>query len=127
MQDAAIRAYLDALSRGDLDQLMALFAPEAIVHSPLYGQQPAHVFYPALLQDSAASNIELLHIFQSHSPQQAAVNFLYHWTLANGDAVTFDCVDIFRFDADGKISELKIIYDASQTRQHWSVLKTPRP
>ncbi|MCI4650287.1 nuclear transport factor 2 family protein [Phaeodactylibacter sp.] len=116
MQDTAIRAYLDALSRGDLEQLMALFAPKAIIHSPLYGQQPARVFYPALLEDSAASHIELLQIFQSHSPQHAAVNFLYHWTLANGEEVTFDCVDIFRFNEAGKIAELKIIYDASQTR-----------
>jgi len=116
MQDAAIRNYLDALSRGDLDQLMALFDPKATVYSPLYGQQPARVFYPALLQDSAASHIELLQIFQSNSPQYAAVNFLYHWTLANGEEVTFDCVDIFQFDKAGKITELKIIYDASQTR-----------
>lgn len=126
MQDATIRTYLDALSRGDLNQLMALFAPEAIVHSPLYGQQPAHVFYPALLQDSTASNIELLQIFHTLGTEYAAVNFLYHWTLANGEQVTFDCVDIFRFTETGKIKELKIIYDASQTRQHWSALKTPR-
>jgi ketosteroid isomerase-like protein len=116
MQDDAIHSYLDALSRGDLDQLLALFAPQAIVHSPLYGQQAARAFYPALLQDSAASHIEPLQIFQSNSPQYAAVNFLYHWTLANGEEVTFDCVDIFQFDKAGKITELKIIYDASQTR-----------
>ncbi|MCR9054254.1 nuclear transport factor 2 family protein [Phaeodactylibacter xiamenensis] len=116
MQENAIRTYLDALSRGDLAQLLDLFAPQAIVHSPLYGQQAARNFYPALLKDSSASNIELLHIFNTHSTEHAAVNFLYHWTLANGEQVTFDCVDIFRFDAAGKITELKIIYDASQTR-----------
>ncbi|WP_372505867.1 nuclear transport factor 2 family protein [Actinomadura madurae] len=34
------RAYLRALERGDLDEILALFHPDAVVHSPLYGRRP---------------------------------------------------------------------------------------
>ena len=37
-------------------------------------------------------------------------------TLADGSQVAFDCVDLFEWDEAQKISQLKIIYDASQTR-----------
>lgn len=116
MKEAVIQAYLDALAQGDLKQLLALFAPDAMVYSPLYGEKQASVFYPCLLQDSTASNIELLQIFRTAGSAHAAVNFLYHWTLASGEQVTFDCVDIFHFNAEDQITALKIIYDASQTR-----------
>ncbi|MEQ8702592.1 MAG: nuclear transport factor 2 family protein [Phaeodactylibacter sp.] len=116
MQEALILAYLDALSKGDLPALLELFAPAAVVYSPLYGKKTAKIFYADLLKDSKASHIELLNVFQAPGTSHAAVNFLYHWTLANGEQVRFDCVDIFHFNAAGKIIKLKIIYDASLTR-----------
>ena len=111
-----IKAYLQALEAGDYQQLIQLFAEEAAVHSPLYGQRPAREFYRELLADSAASHIRLLHIYHQPGSQRSAANFIYEWTLADGSQVAFDCVDLFEWDEAQKISQLKIIYDASQTR-----------
>lgn len=43
-----VTAYLNALGASDLDAMLALFADDAVVHSPLYGTLPAREFYPGL-------------------------------------------------------------------------------
>lgn len=114
--ESVIKAYLQALHNGHHQEILALFAPNAEVVSPLYGTRPAKVFYKELLDDTNTSRIELLDIFINDKKQTAAVNFLYHWTLADGTPVSFDCVDVIEFDDQNKITHLKIIYDTVQTR-----------
>ena len=46
-------AYLAALEASDEAGVLALFAADAIVHSPLYGPVPAAGFYPALFRDTS--------------------------------------------------------------------------
>lgn len=115
--DKQIKAYLQGLEAGDYLQLLGLFAEGAVVHSPLYGQRPAREFYRELLSDSAASCIRLLHTYHQAGGARSAVYFIYEWTLADGSQVTFDCVDLFEWNDEGQITELRIIYDASRTRQ----------
>ncbi len=114
--DEHIRTYLRGLEAGDYEQLSALFAEGAMVHSPLYGKVPAREFYRQLLNDSAASRIRLIHTFHQAGGRRSAAYFVYEWTLADGSRLAFDCVDLFEWDAAGKISELRIIYDTSLTR-----------
>lgn len=116
MHEAIMQAYLKALESADLTAILSLFSKDAKVHSPLYGERPAKAFFPELLQDSRTSRIEPLAFFGSSQANRGAVNFHYHWTLADGQAVTFDCVDLFDFDQRGKIKRLRIIYDTAQTR-----------
>lgn len=111
-----IKAYLQSLEAGDYQQLINLFAAGAIVHSPLYGRRTAPEFYRSLLADSAGSRIQLLHIYHQPGSRRAAVNFIYEWTLANGSELAFDCVDLFEWNEEQQFTQLKIIYDASQTR-----------
>lgn len=119
-----VAEYLRALEGGSAEAVLRLFAAGAMVHSPLYGEQPATEFYPALFADSSASRITPLIAFQGLPPAQAgAAYFRYHWTLANGELVVFDCVDVFQFDGQGLITDLRIIYDASETRRALSALK----
>ncbi len=49
-----VASYLAALERADLDGVLKLFTPDAVVHSPLHGQLPAAQFYPALFADTGA-------------------------------------------------------------------------
>ena len=121
---ATIRQYLNALEKADFDQLMTLFSDKAIVISPLYGRRPASEFYKELLEDTKQSKLKLLGIFNNSNEKSAAVNFLYEWTLANGEVNSFDCVDIFEFEKEGKIKSVKIIYDTAQTRPDFEQLKT---
>ena len=122
-----IKAYLQGLEAGDYQQLISLFADEAVVHSPLYGKRSARTFYRELLDDSSASRIRLLHIYHQPGGRRAAVNFIYEWALANGSQVAFDCVDLFEWNEEEKITELKIIYDASQSRPALEQQHNQRP
>jgi ketosteroid isomerase-like protein len=54
-----VASYLAALERADLDGMLKLFTPDAVVHSPQYGQLPAAQFYPALLADTGQSRLTL--------------------------------------------------------------------
>lgn len=119
----AIKKYLDALQKSDYENLINLFASDAIVHSPLYGEVEAKKFYKDLFKDTNKSVISLKEIFMSEDGSKGAVNFLYDWTLSDGSPVSFDCVDIFKFNSEGKIQQLTIIYDTSQTRPKFDKLK----
>jgi hypothetical protein len=114
--ETIIKNYLQALRNGNYAEVMALFAANATVVSPLYGVQAAALFYKKLLADTNSSQIELLDVFTNVEKRTAAVNFIYHWTLANDTATSFDCVDVFDFDEAYQIKQLKIIYDTVQTR-----------
>lgn len=118
-----IKKYLSALEKSDYENLISLFASNAIVHSPLYGEVKARKFYQDLFKDTTKSVITLKDIFISEDGSKGAVNFLYSWTLSDGSAVAFDCVDIFKFNSERKIQELTIIYDTSQTRPKFDKLK----
>ena len=55
-------------------------------------------------------------IFEEPTSGNIALYFQYDWTLEHGRQVTFDVVDILTFDAENKITSLKIIYDTVQAR-----------
>ncbi|PCN50577.1 hypothetical protein B6U99_03845 [Candidatus Geothermarchaeota archaeon ex4572_27] len=111
----AIRAYLKALEKGDYGAIMRLFAPNAVVDSPLYGRVKADEYYNMLMRKTRESRIKLIQLFKDGNV--GAAYFTYEWTLEDGVKVKFDCVDIFYFTADGKIRELKIIYDTYDVRR----------
>lgn len=110
--------YLAALNEGNLDAVLALFAPDAQVYSPLYGQRDAPSFYTDLFADTNQSETRLLNVFDTSTTGRAvALHFEYDWTLANGELVHFECVDVFSLTSDGlKFQALKIIYDTANIR-----------
>ncbi len=110
--------YLAALNDGNLDAVLALFTPDAGVVSPLYGVKPATQFYRELFADTSRSQTRLLNVFlpQDDAPS-VALHFQYDWTLANGQPVSFECVDVFELDAERThFSKLTIIYDTAPLR-----------
>jgi ketosteroid isomerase-like protein len=106
--------YLGALERGDLEGVLALFHPEAIVHSPLYGPSPAAEFYPRLLTDTGRSELHLRGVTQGE--RLVGVWFRFDWTLPSGTAAGFECVDMLELDDEGLITTLRIFYDTVTTR-----------
>ena len=110
-------AYLAALAAGDLHRILALFAADATVRSPVYGTQPADAFFAGLLADTRASRVALRDIFSGvDDASKLALAFDYAWDLASGDTVTFTVVDIMTLDAAGRIARLEIFYDASEAK-----------
>lgn len=111
------QAYLTALEAGDLDRILALFAPGATVISPLYGAQPAPAFFARLLADTRSSELSLTQVYTGvAATRQIALLFDYRWHLTSGETLLFSVVDIMTLDGAGKISTLQIFYDASAAR-----------
>ena len=116
-RETIIRRYLNELSDGNTNGIISLFSDNAKVKSPVYGIMLATEFYTKLAEDTSSSEIKLLQIYQSitdyEKSDEWAACFNYKWTLLDGILVDFDVVDLFKFNADNLITELRIIYDLS--------------
>jgi hypothetical protein len=121
-KENVIKAYLKGLETGLYEEVVQLFAPSAIVHSPLYGRIEAERFYKELFSDTQSSKITLKTTFISpNKPDTAAAHFIYSWTMQDGSYVQFECVDIFEFAPQSdKIASLTIIYDTYHTRKDFA-------
>lgn len=112
--------YLSALQAGDAAAVLTLFAPDAMVSSPLYGTLPAATFYARLFDDTQASRTRLRTVLRGPDGAQgggvAALYFEYDWELG-GELTHFDVVDVLELGPDGLIQALTIIYDTARTRE----------
>lgn len=108
--------YLEYLENGDVERIIALFSPNGIVESPVYGCMKATLFYPKLKSDTSNSKLKLRGIFEDNETSSLALYFNYTWILKNNKKVAFNVVDILEFDAQHKISKLTIIYDTVRSR-----------
>ncbi|MGI5488127.1 nuclear transport factor 2 family protein [Microtetraspora malaysiensis] len=111
--------YLDALARGDLPAVLALYRPGAIVHSPLYGPIPATEFYPELFADTGRAKLNLLGATEgaaTNGGRIVTIWFQFDWTLPSGQPADFECVDVLELADDGRIAALHIIYDTVTAR-----------
>ena len=126
LEDLCTR-YLAALNAGDLEGVRALFTPDAVVVSPLYGVRPAHDFYAELFADTSRSETTLLHVFDSSTEGRAvALHFRYVWTLTSGTVVSFECVDVFELADDGQhFTKMTIIYDTAPLRADFEASRRP--
>ena len=114
-----VSAYLSALERADAEAVLELFAPGAMVHSPLYGPRPATEFYPELFADTSRAALTLLGVADGRTQQGAAlISFWFHfdWRLPSGAAAPFDVVDLAELAEDGRIAALRIVYDTVSVR-----------
>lgn len=117
------KQYIDFLSKGNVEKIIALFTENGKVHSPIYGELRADKFYETLNDDTINSEIKLKGIFEDSTTKNLALYFEYKWTVKSGKIVNFDVVDIIEFDTQNKISELKIIYDTVVSRRLIEELK----
>lgn len=117
--------YLDALNRGGLDDVHALFTEDAKVVSPLYGERPAFAFYRDLFADTSRSETTLLNVFDAtDGGASIALHFQYLWTLSDGKKVAFECVDVFKLnETRDRFEKLTIIYDTAPLRGDFESLK----
>lgn len=119
MSDDLVARYLAAVEAADVPGMLALFTPDAVVHSPLYGDVPAAEFYPQLFADTGAAELTLLGTMTGESVAgRPLVSFLFHfdWTLPTGTRAPFDVVDVAELADDGRIASLRIVYDTVDVR-----------
>lgn len=119
-KETVVKNYIRGLEKGSYEDVIVLFAPHALVHSPLYGEIEAAGFYKELFSDTTSSKITLKSTYIStDNPRGAAAHFIYSWTMKDGSLAEFECVDVFEFDSNGKIEKLTIIYDTKDTRLYF--------
>jgi steroid delta-isomerase len=110
--DQTMRAYVDAFNRKDLEGILALFNDNAQIHSPTQnGPQAPRVFFTGLLERSQGATFALKHVFWGTARNDGAIHFDYSKPQADGGTKTFDCVDVFEFGPNGKIDDMRIIFD----------------
>jgi ketosteroid isomerase-like protein len=115
--------YIAHLANGNVESLVELFAVDGTVESPLYGHMQASQFYQELFSDTTQSELQVKGIFEDQESNSIALYFNYIWTMKNDEVAEFDVVDIIKFDLQGKIENLKIIYDTVKSREFLKKLK----
>ena len=118
---ALVDTYLEALRLGDAEIAISLFSHDGVVDSPLYGEQPAREFYPALFADTSESVLTLRKILLSVDTTTIAFWFDFDWILANGTPAPFTVVDVAELDDSGRIKHLHIVYDTHPIRDAWGL------
>lgn len=112
------KQYLSAISERDMEQILSLFQPGALVSSPLSGTTDVEAFHRRLFQDIDRSIPRIKHIFATVNDLSAvALHFSHTWILKNGEVVEFDGINIFEVTEDGsRFSKLTIMYDSAPLR-----------
>ena len=127
--EAAVETYLSALREADVERVLALFAPDALVHSPLYGVLPPAEFYPRLFADTSEANLQLRSVMHGREASGVrTMSFWFHfdWRLPSGAAAPFDVIDAVTLDDEGAFASLHIIYDTVDVRPAFEA-ETGRP
>ncbi|WPP49339.1 nuclear transport factor 2 family protein [Catalinimonas niigatensis] len=107
-----IETYLRGLEEFDVSAISTLFSKSAVVHSPWYGKMAARVILQETFFRYQKSVITLLHIFQEVDKRHmAAAHFRYDWRVRDSSMQSFECVDVFYFDAHYNIREMHISYN----------------
>ena len=126
--DTIANNYLEALEEANLEKVLSLFTPDAVVNSPLYGDRKASDFYPELFEDTSDSKLTLKGVMEGSSTQSGidliSIWFYFDWTLANGEPAPFDVVDVLEVDQDSRlITKINIIYDTVNIRSAFNLSK----
>jgi ketosteroid isomerase-like protein len=114
----AVRNYLRALEAGDGNAAAALFTKDGWVESPFLGRVPVRDFIQKVSNASTHSKLTVHDVLVSAEGHLRAVAYyLYDWQLKDGSRVSFDCADVFNFDADsGHIASVVLVYDTHAVR-----------
>jgi steroid delta-isomerase len=111
---AAVHGYVDAFDKGDPEAVVALFAPDAIVEDPIgtppkVGHDAIREFYAASMQTGAKLRLEgPIRLATDY----AAFAFQVELTM-EGKSLTVDVIDTFKFNADGKVTEMRAYFGPS--------------
>ena len=112
-----VRRYFERLTASDIDGIIGLFAADGFVDSPFLGRMDAAPFFEKLGKASSNNRLTVFDVLLGENGDSAAAHFRYDWTLSNGDQLTFQGIDYFRFDAAGKFKSMSIFYDTHPLRE----------
>lgn len=111
-----IAAYFQAIRRRDADAWVACFAPEGVAHDPAHApSRQGSEAHRAFFAEVTGLFTEL--DFREEAPRVcgnlASVAFTARCVSLAGRTATASGIDVFRFDADGRILVLEGFWDPS--------------
>jgi hypothetical protein len=119
-ENEVVKAYLKALEGRNLEAVLALFSPDAIVHSPMYGKVPARDFYKEFFADSTKNQITFLGLLGRGEGAKGQVVTGYwasiDWVLPTGAHIPFEVAGLMELDDQGRIEAFHIITDTAFIR-----------
>ncbi|MDX1671499.1 MAG: nuclear transport factor 2 family protein [Balneolaceae bacterium] len=106
--------YFSAIRNGDLDAWLSTFAEGAISHDPVGA--PPHRGREGLRQffENIGSAFETIALHEENlfiAGNEAAVKWHGEGTGHNGKEVTFEGIDVFEIDDEGKITEVRAYWN----------------
>ncbi|OBC06914.1 MULTISPECIES: nuclear transport factor 2 family protein [unclassified Gordonia (in: high G+C Gram-positive bacteria)] len=115
---AAVGAYIDLLTNGTAEQIADLFAADATVEDPI----------GADIRNTREQLVEFYSIITGMDEHVATLNWkkiagdtaVFEFTLVTGTSdMRFEItpIDIMVFDADGKISSMRAVWEPSDLKQ----------
>ena len=63
--DEVIRRYLSAMEACDLNGVLACFADDGLISSPVYGEVPVRPFYERLFADTVSAEVTIHHVYRA--------------------------------------------------------------
>lgn len=115
----AVHRYIRALNASDLDAIVALYAPDAVVEDPV-GSVPyrGHAAIRAFYAGSLALKLQV----QLEGEVRATANvaaFAFRVSFVwNGQATTISPIDVFHFNEQGLISQMQAVFGPANTLAH---------
>lgn len=113
---AAVEAYYAAVTAGDIDAAVAMFADGAVMRDPV-GMPPAtDATARRQRYDGIALAFETFAITPEQivaSPGEAGAHWTARGTSRTGRDVTFDGISTFVFDEHGRIAQMSAYWDVS--------------
>lgn len=111
---SAIEAYFAAIRAGDVNAWLATYAEDAVAHDPVGA--PPHVGHAGLRGffegiNSAFDSIALHEESIFVAGNEAAVKWRGEGTGMNGKTVTFEGIDVFQINEDGKIQSVQAYWN----------------
>lgn len=117
--ERVLHAYFDGLNRDDFASVAALFAPDAELRAvgarPRRGPEEIRGYLEAALRPYPVHRDEPTRILLSGDA--ATVEIAFTGETAAGVPLGFDAVDVFDFDAEGRIVRLTSWYDSHAVRR----------
>ena len=107
------KAYVTAMAEHDLDGVMAMFAPQAVVHDPVDGpprtglEEIRQLFSAAIGSVRTCKLVSAVHVSGDCRHGAASVTA----EVAMGDKVkVVDAADFMTFDDDGRVTSLNVYW-----------------
>ncbi len=115
---STLDAYFSGVNEDRFDDVAALFAPGATLTAPGVGPLHADEIAPYLaqaLRGYPTHHDEPTRIVEANGT--ATVEITFTGQTSAGDPITFDALDVFDFDEQGRITRLRTWFDSHELRK----------